>query len=209
MTRPHPPQRRWSPALGPSVLVIVWSLLFAAPHLYWAMGGRAGLGAEAAEADAALGETAFFIYNLAVTGLAMCGATIAVVLRRAGPRLRNLLLLASAVASALLLLRGAIGLTLLGLSVLRSTFDGQTPVLLLAIEPWFLIGGLAYGAMVLRQRRVSIPGRVRNPNRPASFALRRSAPSVHGRRQDNADTPGASPPTEESLLTCSSPAPTP
>lgn len=165
MTRPPPTQRRWCSALGPSLVVTVWSLLFAAPHLYWALGGRAGLGAEAAEADAALGETGFFIYNLAVTGLAMCGATIAVVLTkgRAGPRLRTLLLLAGAVASALLLVRGAVGLTLLGVSVLRSTFDGQTPVLLLAIEPWFLIGGLAYGAMVLRQRQVSIPGRGAQP----------------------------------------------
>ena len=117
MTRPHLPKRRWSWAVGPSVLVTVWSLLFAVPHLYWALGGRAGLGPEAAAADAALGKTAFFIYNLAVTGLAICGATIAVVLPRGrtGPRLRGFLLLAGAVGSALLLVRGAVGVTLLGL----------------------------------------------------------------------------------------------
>lgn len=166
MTRRPLPQGGRSEVLGPSIVVATWSLLFAAPHLYWAMGGRAGLGAQAADADAALGQSAFFIYNLAAAALAVCGGTIAVVLAKgwANPRLRGRLLGASAVGSAVLLLRGVVGLALLGLGVLNGTLDRQTPALLLAIEPWFLIGGLAYGAMVLRHRRRSC--RVRGPAVP-------------------------------------------
>ena len=52
-----------------------------------------------------------------------------------------------------LLLRGALGLTLLGVSVLSGTFDEQMPVVLFAIEPWFVLGGLAFGGMTLSQRK--------------------------------------------------------
>lgn len=31
-------------------------------------------------------------------------------------------------------------------------FDDDTPAILLAIEPWFLVGGLVYGGMVVHQR---------------------------------------------------------
>lgn len=52
---------RARPSPGPvwCVLVGTWSLVFAAPHFYWASGGRAGLGVEAAAADAALQQTWF------------------------------------------------------------------------------------------------------------------------------------------------------
>lgn len=60
------PARTTSPwRLFWSVLVGGWSLVFAAPHFYWALGGRAGLGAQAAAADAALQQSWFAIYNLA------------------------------------------------------------------------------------------------------------------------------------------------
>ena len=42
---------------------------------------------------------------------------------------------------------------MLGVSVLSGAFDEQTPVALLAIEPWFVLGGLAFGGMVLSQRK--------------------------------------------------------
>ena len=66
-------------------------------------------------------------------------------------------------------------MTLLGLSGLTGTVDRETPALLLAIEPWFLIGGIAYGAMVLEQRRVSVPGQVRSPH----DGLRSGSREVH------------------------------
>ena len=42
---------------------------------------------------------------------------------------------------------------MLGVSVLSGTFDEQMPVVLLAIEPWFVLGGLAFGGMTLSQRK--------------------------------------------------------
>ncbi len=42
---------------------------------------------------------------------------------------------------------------LLGVSALNGTFDRQTPAILLASEPWFLLGGEAYGSIVLKHRR--------------------------------------------------------
>lgn len=50
------------------------------------------------------------------------------------------------------------GLTLLGVSLLRGTLDQETPALLLAIEPWFVLGGLAYAGIALSQRRGSDRG---------------------------------------------------
>lgn len=137
------------------VLVGTWSLLFAAPHFYWAWGGRAGLGAQAAAADAALQQNWFAAYNLAARCMGVAGALVAFVLatRWGGSQVRRLLLMASAVASAVLLLRGALGLTLLGISVLDGAPDEQTPAVLLAIEPYFVLGGLAFGGMVRNQRR--------------------------------------------------------
>lgn len=44
------------------------------------------------------------------------------------------------------------GVGLLAVSVLRGTFDDAIPAILLAIEPWFLLGGFAYGGMVVHQR---------------------------------------------------------
>ncbi len=136
------------------VLVAGWSLVFAAPHFYWALGGRGGLGAQAAAADAALQQGWFAAYNLAAGILGISGAVVGVVVATTwgGRRVRRWLLSAASVACVLLLLRGALGLTLLGGSVLSGTFDEQAPLVLLAIEPWFVLGGLAFGGMVRSQR---------------------------------------------------------
>jgi hypothetical protein len=34
---------------------------------------------------------------------------------------------------------------------------GQTPVILLRIEPWFVVGGVAFGGMASSRRRRSSP----------------------------------------------------
>jgi hypothetical protein len=138
-------------------LVTGWSLVFAVPHFYWASGGRAGLGAAAAAADAALAQTWFAAYNGVAGCLGLGGAVLALVLGsgRGGLRMRRWLICAAGAAAVVLLLRGFLGLTLLAVSVLRGTFDAQTPMILVAIEPWFVLGGLAYGAMAFVQRRAS------------------------------------------------------
>lgn len=137
-----------------AVLVTVWSLIFAAPHFFWALGGRAGLGAQAAAADAALQQSSFAVYNLAAGCLAILGVAVAMTLAKGwgGRRLRRWLLIAAIAAAVALLLRGVLGVGLLAVSVLRGTFDDEIPAILLAIEPWFLLGGFAYGGMVVHER---------------------------------------------------------
>ncbi len=146
------------------LLVAGWSLVFAAPHFYWASGGRAGLGTQAAAADAALQQTWFAAYNVAAGFLGLLGAVLASALATSwgGPRMRRCLTRTAAAAAVVLLLRGLLGLTLLAVSALQDTFDPQTPTILLAIEPWFVVGGLVYGVMAFTQRRAS----------PASVLLR-------------------------------------
>lgn len=57
------------------VLAGGWSLVFAAPHFYWARGG-AGLRAQAAAADTVLQQGRFAIYNLAAGCLGILGALL-------------------------------------------------------------------------------------------------------------------------------------
>lgn len=87
--------------------------------------------------------------------MGIAGAAVGVVLATTwgGGRAHHWLLVAATVACVVLLLRGALGLTLLGASVLFGRFDKQTPFILLAIEPWFVLGGLAFGGMALNQRK--------------------------------------------------------
>lgn len=71
---------------------------------------------------------------------------------------------AAGVAGGLLLLRGIVGLALLGVGLLRGTSDPSTPVVLLVIEPWFVAGGLAYSSMAWSLRNTG-PGRDGQPSR--------------------------------------------
>lgn len=66
---------------------------------------------------------------------------------------RGWLLIAATTACVALLLRGSVGLALFGVSLLNGTFEERTPPVLLAIEPWFVLGGLAYGGMALHLRK--------------------------------------------------------
>ena len=49
-------------------------------------------------------------------------------------------------------------MTPLGISLRRATFDEQTPAVLLVVEPWFVLGGLAYGGMALDQHKALAAG---------------------------------------------------
>lgn len=132
-----------------------WCLVFAAPHVYWAVGGRAGLGAEAAAADAALATWWFAAYNVVATVLALVGAWLAPALAQGWPGpLRRWWHPVVTAAAVLLLVRGAIGLVGLALAAAGEGID--SPVVLLAVEPWFVLGGLLFGALALASRR---PGR--------------------------------------------------
>lgn len=132
----------------------VWALLFAAPHFYWAAGGRWGLGAQAAAADQALQQRWFFTYNLLVGVLSVGGAVLAVALarpHREGP-VRRLLRAAAWVACGVLALRGAVGVAALSLDVATGALD--SPLVLVLMEPWFVLGGIAFGGLAATSRPV-------------------------------------------------------
>ena len=117
----------------------VWSAPFAMPHLYWAFGGRRGLGTESGVADAAL-ETAWFAaYNRGVSLASVVAALLCgwLMLRPQTyfPGWRRAL----QVTGVLLLIRGAVGL--LSLALLPPDRP-MPPYLLVAVEPWFVLGGL-------------------------------------------------------------------
>lgn len=147
ITRPAAGHRRaWCAA------VAVWSVGFAIPHVLWAGGSRWGLGESAAAADAALRQTWFAAYNLAAAGLGVVGAAVAVVLGAGwgSTALRRWLVRGARVAGVALLLRGALGLALLSAGT-----DERVPAILLAVEPWFALGGVACLGMA---RAAALPG---------------------------------------------------
>lgn len=146
----------WAGAVG------AWSLVFAAPHFYWAAGGRAGLGAQAAAADVALAQAGFAVYNLAAGTLGILGAILAVGLARrwGSPGVRRWLLRLAVAAAVLLLVRGALGIALLLVAEVRGVREPSPPILL-ALEPWFVLGGLAYGLMAREERGAGTPTQTR------------------------------------------------
>lgn len=137
--------------------VLVWSVVFVVPHLYWALGGRAGLGTDRATADAAFDRPWFVAYNLLTVVLTVVGAGLCVAWTRPGraaPRVDRLRQLAL-VGAVVLLLRGGVGLVLLLVGSALGDEPWPTPVLV-AVEPWFVVGGLLY-LLVHRRGRLTPP----------------------------------------------------
>lgn len=132
--------------------------MFAAPHFYWAVGGRRGLGAETAAADEALGQAWFFAYNLVTGLLALAASAMAIMLaRRAGraDRLTRAIRALAWTACGMLTVRGVVGLSCLALQAARGTVD--SPALLIAFEPWFVVGGALFGILAARSRPPRAP----------------------------------------------------
>ncbi|WP_344210711.1 DUF3995 domain-containing protein [Kribbella sancticallisti] len=143
-----------APRLAAAGSSAVWSAAFAALHLYWAAGGRKGLGDTSDAADQAFAKTWFIRYNYVVSILATLGAVLAVASLRPsrGSQLTRLVRLFATVASGALLSRGALGLTMLAVERSRPPAR-STPPLLVLIEPGFVLGGLAYGLLARGLRR--------------------------------------------------------
>ena len=135
---------------GPSstwpVAAIVWSAVFGLVHLYWAGGGRRGLGGSADDADAALAAGWFQLYNLSTAALAVCGAGLAATLLRPGiARVTSRWVGRLAVAAAVVLLaRGTLGTVLLIAEAVGDDPAEHRPVLLVLVEPWFVLGGIVF-----------------------------------------------------------------
>lgn len=136
-----------------------WAVAFGALHVYWASGGRGGLGATAADADEAFSTTWFWAYNAVVAMLSLGGAVVAAsTVVATSPRTARLLRAASWAAAGVLVARGAVGILLLVLDLAAGGLDPRPPVVLLLIEPAFIVGGLAFAAVARgegahRQRR--------------------------------------------------------
>jgi len=145
---------RHTPTAAPTsspwaVAALVWSAIFAAVHLYWAAGGRGGLGGSSDEADVALATGWFQLYNLVTAVLALAGAALAALLLRPGVSQRATRWIArlAAVAAVVLLLRGVLGVVMLVIETLGDGPSEPRPMLLLLVEPWFVLGGIVFGGV--------------------------------------------------------------
>ncbi|MBA8823609.1 heme/copper-type cytochrome/quinol oxidase subunit 2 [Saccharopolyspora lacisalsi] len=145
---------RW-PGVAWCVAVGAWSLVFAVPHIYWAAGGRTGLGTRTTAADAAFDQLWFFVYNLVIVVLAVCGVVVALVLAGdwGGFLLRRWLVFAATLAGVALLLRGGLGMIVIVADLASAALDNRTPLILLVIEPYFVLGALLFLGMAAHYRR--------------------------------------------------------
>ena len=111
-----------------------WALLFTLPHVYWAVGGTAGL--QGRGMDGALS-----VINIVSIPLSLAAALVALAMIRPWGRALPRRLLASAawLACVVLTLRGGAGL-------LQNALGEEDPPLLFKVfEPGFLIGGILFG----------------------------------------------------------------
>lgn len=127
---------------GISYAVCAWAMLFAAPHIWWALGVRFGFPGGDSSYDVFMGATWRVVFNLFVIALSVLTIVIAVTLQRplAGVKRRWIPLTAAWIGAGLLLLRGVAGMIADGL---------EDPVW----WPTFLMGGILLGAMAWSARR--------------------------------------------------------
>jgi hypothetical protein len=113
-----------------------WSVVFIAPHVYWAAGGTAGL----PEGESLEGTIA--VVNYAAIVLSALAAVLALQLARPARSAtsRRILLAGAWTASLLLVLRGAGGLA-------QGLIDGGegSDALVIGFEALFLLGGILFG----------------------------------------------------------------
>ena len=112
----------------------VWAFVFTIPHIYWAVGGTAGL------ADHAMTGPLLAI-NLVAIPLCLLAAIVALAIVRSWEVPRWLLLPLVWGAGTVLSVRGIVGLVQRALSIDQI---GQQPVLALLADPWFLLGGVLF-----------------------------------------------------------------
>jgi hypothetical protein len=118
----------------------VWSLCFAAPHTWWALGSPFGF--PGGPANHRLWMTSWwrYLYDVLVILLSILGAVVAFALRPTGrTRLRRVLRLMAWIAAGLLSVRGLAGLVV----------DGAADPIW---WPTFLAGGLLFGGVAWLSR---------------------------------------------------------
>ena len=147
-----------------------WALQFATPHLYWAVGGRVGLGFALAwrgdDEEALIRDPWFIAFGLwGVAAASILAASVALALVRPWGRMfpRRALLTAAWGVCTVMVLRALVypgfifsGLRVLG--VLRSSASADPAWVrwdLLLFSPWFAVGGLLFGLAAWRYGRAS------------------------------------------------------
>lgn len=130
-----------------------WALVFTVPHIYWAVGGTAGLAGHPMTG-------ALLMVNLAAIPLCLIAAGVALgTVQSWGQTVPRWLLLTGAWgAGAVLGVRGIVGL------VQRARSFGQIgsqPVLAVFADPWFLFGGILFSVAAWDYQRRSRDRRVR------------------------------------------------
>lgn len=114
----------------------VWSTLFGLIHIYWAAGGTLGF-------EGRTMSEVLFIINLIAIVLCIIAAFTALALVQAwGRRFPSWLLLTLAWGACVVLgLRGSVG-------IIQSLLESESlSLLLIIVEPFFLLGGILYGLL--------------------------------------------------------------
>lgn len=136
-------------------MAATWCTLFAALHIYWALGGSAGL-AESAGVDLAAQRPAWFVLGglWGVAAVLLVGAWFCLNLTKKWRRLLTL------VGGAVLVVRGlAVEVALLTTDLPQQVGERQTRPSLLLWKPWFVLGGvLVLGAYWSTRSKLSGTG---------------------------------------------------
>ncbi|MDQ2812302.1 MAG: DUF3995 domain-containing protein [Actinomycetota bacterium] len=143
---------------GAAALAMAWCAVFACAHLFWALGGSAGLASSAGTELAAARPTAFVLAGLwGVAGLLLAGVAVIYLAATAdrGRRLRRLTGWVLGVIGAGLVLRGlAVEVLLMADAGVRSAAGPlETRWSLILWNPWFIIGGIVLGGAAGRVAR--------------------------------------------------------
>lgn len=132
-----------------------WSVLFALVHVYWLLGGRAGL----PDGMDLFGNTALLIIDVIAIPLSFGAAALALALVRPwGERFPRRLLRAGVWGTTGLLLVHALPSIPDWIALAAGTrtlgdFSADERFVTVLYEPWFLAGGLLFGAAALATRR--------------------------------------------------------
>ncbi len=131
-----------------------WALVFAVVHLYWGLGGTAGLPPGLSVFD----NTALFVIDLVAIPLCLIGALLALALVRPwGERFPRWMLLSAAWGATALFVAHALP-TVVDAVVLALGLraEGLAPIdrfSLFLYEPYWLLGGILFGAAAWQYMR--------------------------------------------------------
>ncbi|WP_425604343.1 DUF3995 domain-containing protein [Natrinema gelatinilyticum] len=116
-----------------------WALLFTVPHIYWAVGGTAGLAGHPMTGR-------LWVINVVAIPLLLLAVVVALATVRPWGRVvpRWLLLLSIWGVGVVLTLRGTIGLVQ---RILSFGDIGHQPFLALFADPWFVLGGVLFSVV--------------------------------------------------------------